>query len=505
MKYPVFSRLWLSKLNLRAKVTLGVILPLVLILGCFTAIEHMRHRTLMLNDLSLFASHSGHVVESNLREEMLKSEFTEVQALLNSIGKDGTFRVVYLMDTSGQVIFAPERRSIGTRLENTQPDCQPCHRLPPDKRPGSVLVTSGDGERVFRSMMAIENRPECMQCHDPKKRIIGLLLTDIPFAPMEAQLDADLRENLLWWAGVILVVILVVNLAMNRLVLKRLENLAMAITRFGYGHMPSSLTETDQDEIGQLSRTFDRMAQQVDTRNAENQALSENLQRQNTLRGELLMRLITAQEDERKRLARELHDELGQSLTGLAFKAGLLRHLIASDKDRALQELEQTIQMIQNTTHCMYDLILALRPSVLDDMGLTAALRSHAGRTLNRTGIEFNLDDRELNKRLPPEIETALYRIFQEAMQNVVRHSNATRIQIKLHCMDGTFFGEISDNGQGFDLNAVQPDGSKPGGLGLLGMQERIELIGGCLEILTQPGCGATLRITIPIEEAHDG
>lgn len=495
----------LSGLQLRAKVTLGIIVPLVIVLGLFTAIEQARHRSLIMSNLSLLASHSGRVVESNLREQMLKSDFVELQALLDSIGKTESFRIVYLLDPSGRVIFAPQKNGVGLQLDNRLPDCQPCHRLSPSERPGSVVVTAGNGERVFRSMHPIENGPECRQCHDPQQRIIGLLLTDIPIAPMEAPLNAQIRENLIWWASSILVVVLVVNLVINRLVLQRLKNLAMAITGFGQGRLPPPLAEVQRDEIGQLGLAFNKMAGQVEARNTENYMLSESLRRQSSQRGELLKRLITVQEDERKRVARELHDELGQALTGLALTTGAALRFIPSNPNRALTELKQMQHLIGDTTNQMYSLILDLRPSSLDNMGLAVALRAHAEKVLRGKGINLQLDSSGLSRRLPCEVEVALFRTFQEALNNVVRHSGATHVRITLICQEGYFSGEVADDGQGFDLATIQLDGSNPRGLGLMGMRERVGIVGGRLEILSHPGGGVTVRIHIPLEEAYRG
>jgi signal transduction histidine kinase len=492
---------WLPDLRLRAKLTIGIVLPLVLILGAFTLIEYNRHQSVVLSNLSLLASHSAQVIENNLRHQMLKSDFEELQALLDSIGTTEEFNVVYLLDTTGEVIFAPNGVGVGTHMENDQPDCLACHRLSPDERPGSVVVTTSDGQRVFRSMNPIVNSPDCAQCHNPEERLIGLLLTDISMAPIEAPLAAHLKESFLWWGVTILVVVVVVNLALSRLVLGRLERLSKAIAGFGEGHLPVSLPESSRDEIGQLTSAFNSMAQQVDARSKEVQLLSDNLQRQHRQRGELLQRLITAQEDERKRVARELHDQLGQALGGLAFKIKATRSLIKADTDRAYQELDHTGMLIQDATDQMYDLILALRPSVLDDLGLTSALRAHAERLLDGTGIAFSLESSGSNQRLPTEVETALYRIFQEALHNVVRHSDANCVSLELDYQEGIFRGIIRDNGQGFDLESGQCNGDGRRGLGLLGIQERIGLIGGQIEIRSQLGQGVEICIEIPLQE----
>jgi signal transduction histidine kinase len=265
---------------------------------------------------------------------------------------------------------------------------------------------------------------------------------------------------------------------------------------------PSLLpSETQSDELGQVSIAFNAMAQQVKERDEENRALSDDLRRQHAQRGELLRRLITAQENERRRVARELHDELGQALTGLALHAELMERFIGSDSGSAIAQLDQIRTIINETTDQMYDMILDLRPSALDDLGLAVALRVYAERLLSGTGITFELDVESLTERLPPTIETALYRIFQETLSNVVRHAGAKHVRIRLAQCDGSFEGGIADDGQGFDYETVRMDGHSPHGLGLLGIQERVVQCGGQLEIVSRPGNGTHIYIRIPLME----
>lgn len=485
--------------GLRAKVLLGVVIPLLIILGAFTLIEYFRRQEIILDSLSILATHSGQVVEANLRQAMLDDNFAEVQTLLDAIGNTGQFRVVYLLDLTGEVIFAPHEEGIGVQLNNQQPDCIACHALTTQERPQSIVVTAEDGQRVFRNMYPIVNRAECNECHEPDNRLLGLLLTDIPTAPMESALHADLRENLLWWAGTILMTVLVVNLVLNRFVLRRLERLAAAIAGLGDGQGYPVLPEEQPDEIGQLGITFNLMARQVETRQRENDLLSDSLRRQNAQRGELLKRFITAQEGERKRVARELHDELGQSLSGLALRAKILERHIDSGANGAQEQLNAIHDLVQDTTDRMYNLILDLRPSVLDDLGLAAALRVYAGRLLAETDIIFELDASGLSERLPPPVETALYRVFQETLSNVARHAQATRVLVSLNIHDRSFEGVISDNGCGFDLEHVPLDGQSPRGMGLLGMRERVAQCSGQLDIVSQPGSGTRVVVRIPL------
>jgi signal transduction histidine kinase len=293
----------------------------------------------------------------------------------------------------------------------------------------------------------------------------------------------------------------VVNVVLNRFVFLRLKGLAAAIARLGQGKPSLLLSETQSDELGQVAIAFNAMAQQVKERDEENRALSDDLRRQHSQRGDLLRGLITAQENERRRLARELHDELGQALTGLALHAELMERFIRSDSGSAITQLDQIRTLINETTDQMYDLILDLRPSALDDLGLTVALRVYAERLLSGTGITFELDDKGLTERLPPTIETALYRIFQETLNNVVRHAGANHVRIRLAQGGGDFEGGIADDGHGFDYEIVRADGHSPHGLGLLGIKERVVQCGGELEIVSRPGSGTHVYIRIPLME----
>ena len=488
--------------SLRAKLTLGAILPLMVILFLFTTIQYRQHQEIILTNLSSMASQSGRVIESSLRNAMLNANFSEAQIILDTIGASKEFRVIYLLNTDGKVIFAPNSLGVGRQLNNKQPDCQPCHRLAPNERPSSVIVTADDGQRVFRSMYPIKNATECSVCHGPNKQLIGLLLTDIPVAPLEAGLMKGFQENILWWGGTIIVTILIINLALDRIIIQRLARLVRSISHFGQDRTDVRLPVGDPDEIGKLTQAYNAMEQRIADEAEENRSLSDRLQRQNVLRGELLKHLITAQENERKRVSREIHDDFGQALGALSLQIQLLERLIATDADSVISQINQTQILINETTERMYDLILALRPSALDDLGLVTALRSHAERALDGSGMQFDLNvDGLSDRRLPADLETALYRIFQEALSNIRRHSCAKQVRITLSLQDTMFVGEIVDDGIGFDIQSIDISEGNPRGLGLLSIQERVEQYCGQVEIISQPGAGTRISLQLPIFE----
>ncbi|MBI5052181.1 MAG: sensor histidine kinase [Chloroflexi bacterium] len=489
--------------SLRLKVTLGLVLPLVGILGIFTAIEYARHREVMFNTLSFLASQTSRVIENGIQHEMLSQDTVGLQHMLDSIGEDKTLRIVYLLDTKGRVVFAPEAEGVGQQLDNHDPTCQPCHRLPAEVRPGSVVVTLPDGQRIFRSMNPIKNQLKCQGCHDPNEKLIGLLLTDISMAPLESTLDNDLLANALWWIGTIVTTVLVVNLAISRMVIRRLEDVAQTLAQFGRGQLGLRLPLDSPDEIGQLGAAFNRMGQRIQSEEVENRALSENLRHEAGQRYQLLKRLITVQEEERKRVARDLHDDLGQDLAGLAVNVEVAERLIEEQPRQARAQLQRIRALLAETTNRAYDIILSLRPSALDDLGLVPALRTHAERVLKDVAIQIEFEAQNFSRRLPPEIETALFRTYQEALNNVVRHSGAKRVHLKLATGDRLFEGEIADDGRGFDVHDFQSNGNSARGLGLLGMQERVAQCGGTLKVISQVGTGTQIQISVPIPETH--
>lgn len=487
--------------TLHAKVSLGVILPLLLILGIFTAVGYERQQEATLGELSKLAAYTGRVVESDLRHQMVESDFEGLQGLLDTIAAQEEIRRLYLLNTSGRVIFAPGEKGVGTRLDNRREECQPCHSLPVEERPDSVVVNTSGGERVFRSMAPIENSEECASCHQGEGHLIGLLLIDVSVAPFSERLTVYLEQNLLLWVSIVAITVLVVYFVLNRFVLRRLGHLVSAIAGMSRGTPAPPLPEGPPDEIGQLVRAFNTMTRQVESRNRQNQQLSEQLQRQSTQRGRLLKRLITAQEDERIRVARELHDELGQSLTGLALRAQALERHLPADNGQAQSILDQIRSLVTGTTEQMYDIIMALRPSILDDLGLVSALHAYAERAVEGSDLTFDIDDRCFDMRPPPEMETTFFRAFQEGITNVVRHAEAGHISITLECSDGLFVGTLADDGRGFDPDGVRSNGHDGRGLGLVGMQERIVQCGGQMEIDSAPGRGTQIRFSVPLPE----
>lgn len=209
------------------------------------------------------------------------------------------------------------------------------------------------------------------------------------------------------------------------------------------------------------------------------------------------------QEDERRRLARELHDGLGQTLTALTNQLERLQQkLDDSNRDELASRLAGSVDTARSALNDIRELSRLLRPPVLDDLGLSAAL-SWLTRTLEqRTGLRAELTLEGLQQRLDPELETLVFRIVQEALTNVLRHAGVDRAEVGVSCLGTLLELRISDSGKGFDPQSLLAGGEAATGSGLRGMRDRVELFGGRLEIFSSPGRGTLVTAEVPLLEA---
>jgi signal transduction histidine kinase len=208
--------------------------------------------------------------------------------------------------------------------------------------------------------------------------------------------------------------------------------------------------------------------------------------------GRLSQSLVAAQEQERKSISRELHDEVGQTLNALLVDAGNLEKRIP-DSDVKSRELLNSIRKLADTgVNEVRDIALLLRPSMLDDLGLTAAIQWQAREVSRRTGLAVKVSAEADTDNLPEGLSVCLYRIAQEALQNVARHAQAKTVHIELTRKLDRLVLSVHDDGIGFDAENVR-------GLGAIGMVERLRQIGGVLRVTSRPGQGTTLVAEAPV------
>jgi PAS domain S-box-containing protein len=212
----------------------------------------------------------------------------------------------------------------------------------------------------------------------------------------------------------------------------------------------------------------------------------------------LSRRRVKVQEEERRHLARELHDEIGQALT--AAKINLQAALEESDPAKS-KRIHETAAILERLLYQVRQISLNLRPSMLDDLGLVPALRSLLDEQARRASVAVRFSAKNIPENLDPEIQTTCFRIAQEAITNAMRHACARQIDVDLRGEGGGFHLHVRDDGKGFDAECAQ---SQTAGLGLLGMKERAALVGGRTRITSGPGKGTTVDATLPLTSSSE-
>lgn len=225
--------------------------------------------------------------------------------------------------------------------------------------------------------------------------------------------------------------------------------------------------------------------------------------RREALRGELFKRIVAAQEAERQRIARELHDETGQALTALGLGLRGAATMLYQDVDKAAHNLRHLEGLAAHSLNELQHVIGDLRPSHLDDLGLPAALRWYAGELQSRAPLRIEVEVSGEPHETSPALKTTLFRLAQEALTNVVKHAAADCARIKLDYGGDAVTLHVEDDGCGFDIGAIA-HADRPS-WGLLGMEERASLLGGTLMLHSRPGEGTRVEVTIPYDHIAEG
>ncbi len=365
-------------------------------------------------------------------------------------------------------------------------------------RPVSSPISDGnlvESKNLFEYKNSDGNK--FMAVANPLKNTPWVLIVE--FSKSTVLLTANRFLNWLIIAGTILVILgIFIAWLISRNITRPLKELTAATTAIAAGNYSSSVPVDRHDEVGKLARAFNAMSSQVSEakRDLEQKVIESGLM--NDQLRNLSAHLQNIREDERKHIAREMHDELGQFLTALKMDLLWLKKKLNTNDDKGAnqEKLAEMTLLVDEAVLFVRTLAAELRPSILDDLGLIAALEWHSQEFSRRFQIDVEFESKVDEIEVSPLIATGIFRIYQESLTNVARHAEAKKVAAVLEVNAGTIRLSVSDDGKGFDsLSAERKT------LGLLGMKERALMIGGKLEIISELGKGTTVLISVPISQ----
>jgi signal transduction histidine kinase len=372
----------------------------------------------------------------------------------------------------------------------------------------------------------------CHQCHSADGVEVGRSEEVLAFAPLSAapwgvavRQPADevmapvgylRRQILLGGAIAVIVALLITWWLITRQILEPIRALDEASAQFAAGNLDVALPDGGIDEVARLTANLEQMrvrldatledhrrwnealGEMVEERTRELASLYEQLEGREAMCKSLLGKVLTGQEEERTRLARELHDTIGQSLTDIIMTTTAVENSLPADYVSGKDKLAGVRSMAVQTLRDLRGLIFDLRPEVLDDLGLGLALHSQVKKYLEPAGVKVNLRAVGLKDQLPAEVETAVFRMVQEAITNIARHARASEASISLTKKDDRLIVRVEDDGVGFDPDQVLQ--KQQHAWGLRGMEERVTLLGGKFYIGSRPGNGTLVLAEVPLD-----
>lgn len=464
---------WALGVSVQVKI-MGIALGLVLLLG-FGAILQIRWtmRSILGLELKERGASIARDVAARAADFILIDDLFSLRDLVrDTLESNKDVRYIFILDGRRNVLA----HTFG-------------HFLPPD------LQAANPGEDYlggFRTEM-LESEEGVM--HDVAVPIFEGRAGVVRVGMSEERLEeilSGMTRRLLFLIAIVSLFGVIAAISLTIILTKPLLELKDVARAVGRGDFSPRARVRFGDEIGQLGAAFNSMVENLDRSRIENAQLLEELKAKEAMRLQLLEEIISAQEDERKRVARELHDETSQSLTSLMVGLKALESVAilpeVREKAAGLRTLSGKI------LHDVHDLAFQLRPSLLDSLGLAAAIQRLAEDYAEKLGIHIDCQAVGFEgRRLPPATETALYRIVQEALTNVAKHAGAKNVSVILRHGEASVLAIVEDDGKGVPVAEVMGSAAKDKKLGLFGMEERAALAGGGLTIESTPGKGTTV------------
>ena len=473
--------------SLRIKIMLVFILPMILTLSLLSYLHIQRERAELESLAEANAIQLADVMLGSVNHAMLVNDQGMIVNVLDEVGKDPSIEEVWIVAPDMTIFASIEPSEVGLRLDLKKAGCVECHQYSKAERPRAMRLRQE--KNFLRVAKPIPNAPECHACHPGSQAHLGVFLIDLSTTEIEKHLREDMTYNILLSAVSILCLILLAYLLIQWLVARRVDVIRAALIRLGERDFSTRITARwhTRDEITQLADHINDMAASFEVLQAEHE-------QKDRVRAQAII-------DERERIARELHDGVAQFLGYLSAKIGATRMALKNEKKGiADKNLEQVEQAIREQSTEVRSAIIGLKMAGAVDRGFSANVRDfvdQCNRLDDNLGLELDISDGMDALTMEPEKELQLFRILQEAVSNIRKHSMASEATIRLKKNESQLIMLVSDNGVGFD--PVKAGVERGGHFGLRIMFDRAREVGAYVEIKSNPGAGTQIIVSMDL------
>ncbi|SMF92052.1 Signal transduction histidine kinase [Paenibacillus uliginis N3/975] len=467
----------LKKMNINQKIFGVIIASLIFLASALGWIIWDSLHTIMTDELKKRGISVAHSIASLSSDYILMDEQYSIHQLISQAQlTNDDVRYILIINSSHDVV--------GDTFEGYLPKGIIQAHTPESGHTLQVATLMSDEGTIYDVLMPIE---------EGDVGFVRVGMTDT-----KAQTYINIKMKALFYVTLfICVVTAIITYYMTRFITRPINNLVAVATGISAGNLTMRASITNSDEVGRLGSAFNEMADKLINSNAEVELLLRELQAKEHLRDKLILKLLSAQEDEKKRISRELHDETSQALASLMVT---MRILSNEAKDAEQQELLNTSRdTAASILREIRDLAVELRPPILDDMGLVPAIKKFVKKYEEKYHIEVELftpDEEDIG--IEGHIAVAMYRILQEGMTNVAKHSAATQISINMEILKQSVTLIIRDNGCGIQRDDFEL-ARQHNRIGIYGMKERAELLGGSFFIYPISTGGTEIVVSIPL------
>lgn len=468
-------------ISIRNKLILSVTLVHLVLMGFFVGDTFFRQREFLLHEDRSSALNFASLMAENVLSWVLAEDLMGMDEVLQASAQLTKAGYACVIDTSGQVLAHTEKSRVGSFLN--------------DAESVALLRSSKLEAHIWRSA------PSCTHAAAPlitQNNHVGWVLVGMDLQGTASYLRSLRDKGILYTLGAMLIGGFTAVL-LSRLIFRQLDAIMEGISRL-YSDTFLPISVFSGDELGHMAKALNQASAYLQTSRSElKREVAERMEAEKQIRY-LTRRLVDGNEEERKRLGHDLHDEFGQSVTGLLFGLHSLKTMLKREDAEALDLCEQMIDQAKSFGDSIRRTAAGQFPVVLERLGLATEAPALLGEMAERhSGIQLiytvDLPERRLHQR----IEVTCYRILQEGLSNIVRHSKATEARIELSVRDDRVYLYLGDNGRGFDAESLLDQTHEYSGIGLLGMRARVLAVEGDMKVVSRPGEGCVIIVFLPL------